>query len=175
MEAQKIVEKYNIRLCMADIEKEELQHDSLEKIALHAAQTAFRILKKPLIVDDSGLFIESLNGFPGPYSSYVYKTIGYEGILKLMEDKDKRTACFKTVIALIYPPLEKLFIGTTCGKITNKARGKKGFGFDPIFQPHGYQRTYAEMTLEEKNKVSHRGKALRKMSQWLQTYLKAYK
>lgn len=143
----------------ADIPKHELQSSSLEEIALHAARRAYEYLRKPLVVDDSGLFIDALNGFPGPYSSYVYRTIGVEGILKLMEDVENRRACFRTAAALILPPLEMLFVGETCGRIALEARGRGGFGFDPIFVPDGSSKTYAEMSPDEKNRVSHRYRA----------------
>ena len=174
-EASEILSEYGIKLCMANIDKLEIQSPRLEDIALFAARIAFSQLKKPLIVDDSGLFINSLKGFPGPYSSYVYKTIGYEGILKLMSDKDNRRACFKTVAVLVYPPIEKIFVGETCGFITNSPRGSGGFGFDPIFVPEGSNQTYAEMSIEEKNTISHRGKAFRKLGHWLAKNLFGFK
>lgn len=169
-EAQGILEEYGVRLEQAPLEgKLEIQSDSLEEIALYAARDAYRRLRKPLIVDDSGLFIEALKGFPGPYSSYVYKTIGWMGILRLMHNVHNRRACFRTAAVLIYPPLEKVFVGETCGVITREPRGTGGFGFDPIFVPEGYTKTYAEMTLEEKNRVSHRYKAFSKLGEWIRT------
>ncbi len=166
-EASLILKPYRISLEQKPLSKEEIQAESLEKIALHAARKAYVLLRRPLIVDDSGLFVEALRGFPGPYSSYVYKTIGYEGILDLLDDVENRRACFKTALALISPPLEKLFVGETCGVITRKPMGSGGFGFDPIFMPEGYSKTYAQMTTTEKNAVSHRGKAFRLMASWL--------
>ena len=147
----------------ASIPKREIQSNSLEEIALYAARHAYDHIRKPVIVDDSGLFIDALNGFPGPYSSYVYKTLGVNGILKLMSGIANRRACFRTSAALIFPPLELLFTGETCGYITSEARGGGGFGFDPIFVPEGREKTYAEMSLEEKNMVSHRYKAFIKL------------
>jgi len=166
-EASLILKPYGISLEQIPLSKEEIQAESLEKIALHAARKAYALLRRPLVVDDSGLFVEALRGFPGPYSSYVYKTIGYEGILDLLDDAENRRACFKTALALISPPLEKLFTGETCGIITRKPMGSGGFGFDPIFMPEGYSKTYAQMTTTEKNAISHRGKAFRLMASWL--------
>ncbi len=162
-EAIKILESLGVDAEIALVEKKEIQSEKLEEIALHAARTAYLVLKKPLAVDDSGLFIEALNGFPGPYSNYAYKTIGVKGILKLMEGVSTRKACFKTALAVIIPPLEKVYIGEVCGTITTEPRGTSGFGFDPIFTPEGETRTFAEMSLEEKNKISHRAKAYKLM------------
>ncbi|MDM7274918.1 MAG: XTP/dITP diphosphatase [Thermoprotei archaeon] len=162
-EAVKILESLGVEAELVLLEKKEIQSEKLEEIALHSARTAYLTLRKPLVVDDSGLFIEDLNGFPGPYSSYVYKTIGVKGILKLMEGAPTRKACFKTALAVIIPPIEKVYVGETCGTITTEPRGTGGFGFDPIFVPEGEIRTYAEMSTEEKNKVSHRAKAYKLM------------
>ena len=167
-EASRIAKRYQVALEQAPItEKLEIQSNSLEEIALHAARHAYKLTRLPLVVDDSGLFIDALEGFPGPYSSYVYKKIGYEGILKLLEGDKNRRACFKTVVALIWPPIEKIFLGETCGRISNEPRGEGGFGFDPIFVPDGHTKTYAEMSLEEKNRVSHRFKAFAKLGEWI--------
>ena len=120
------------------------------------------------MVEDAGLFIEALKGFPGPYSSYVYKTLGVQGILKLMEGVKRREAYFLSAIAYAEPGLEpKVFLGKVEGFIVPEARGSKGFGFDPIFQPKGSEKTFAEMGVEEKNRFSHRAKALSALAEWL--------
>lgn len=168
-EALEILRKLGVRARLVLMKKVEIQSESLEEIALHAARTAYINLRKPLVVDDSGLFIEALNGFPGPYSSYVYSKIGLRGILKLMENIDDRRACFKTALALILPPLEKVYTGTVCGYIAREPRGSHGFGFDPIFIPEGYTVTYAELSMEEKNRISHRFKAYKAMVEDLVT------
>ncbi len=162
-----------VRFYQANIEKLEIQSDSLEEISLFAARRAFEILGRPLVVDDSGLFVEALDGFPGPYSSYVFRKIGYNGILKLMKGVENRRACFKTAASLILPPLELVFTGETCGSIVDEPRGTHGFGFDPIFIPDGHNKTYAEMTLKEKNSVSHRYKAFKKMLEFLSELIQA--
>ena len=158
-EVSRLAEGSRVEFYTAPTEKLEVQSESLEEIALKAARHAFEAIRRPLVVDDSGLFVEALNGFPGPYSSYVFKTIGIGGILKLLENAPTRRACFLTVAALILPPVERVFRGITCGTITTAPRGDRGFGFDPIFVPDGETRTYAEMTLDEKNTISHRAKA----------------
>ncbi len=140
-----------------------------QKIAETSAIDAAKKCNLPVIVEDAGLFIKALNGFPGPYSSYVNKTIGVEGILKLMRGIKDRTAYFFSVVAFYDPDINELefFYGKVEGEIAEEARGKSGFGFDPIFTPiEGDGRTFAEMGVEEKNKFSHRSKALRKFAKW---------
>ncbi len=147
--------------------KLELQGESLEEIAAAAASLAYSILHRPVAVEDAGLFVEALNGFPGPYSSYVFRTIGYWGLLKLMDGVEERSAFFKSVVAYAGPWGVKLFTGIVRGFIAYEPRGSKGFGFDPVFIPEGSDKTFAEMEVEEKNRFSHRAKAARALCEWL--------
>ena len=141
---------------------QEIQSDSLEKVAFHKALDAFLLCSKPIIIEDDGLFINSLKGFPGPYSSFVFKTIGNEGILKLL--KSKRSATFQSVIAYCEQKDDvQLFNASVSGQIPQKPAGKK-WGYDPIFIPEGQTKTYAQ--LEEKNLVSHRYLAIKKFANW---------
>lgn len=165
-EASRLLSDTGIRLVQAPIRKDEIQADNLSLIALEAARRAYSVLRRPVLVDDSGLFIDSLNGFPGPYSSYVYKTVGVEGILRLLRGIRDRRACFRTALAMIYPPLERVFHGESCGRIINEPRGSGGFGFDPIFVPEGEERTFAEMSVDEKNTYSHRSRAFKAFAEW---------
>jgi XTP/dITP diphosphohydrolase len=161
---------HNLRIAKAGFEKLEIQSSSLEEIATYAALTGYLNLRKPLFAEDAGLFIQPLKGFPGPYSSYVFKTIGNEGILKLMQGITSRKACFKSAICLVLNSQTiKVFTGEVCGSISKEVRGEKGFGFDPIFIPEGYTKTFAEMSVEEKNKISHRAKAFNSMMEWLES------
>ena len=118
------------------------------------------------MVEDSGIFIDSLGGFPGVYSAYVLRTVGLDGILRLVKGKP-RDAEFRAVVAFRHEGKVKLFSGRVRGALSRSARGTHGFGYDPIFLPHGSQRTTAEMEPEEKNAVSHRGKAVRQLAAWL--------
>lgn len=158
---------------MIKVKTMEIQDDDIERIAMVSALSIVREVNLPIIVEDAGLFIEALNGFPGPYSSYVYRTIGVNGILKLMSNVENRRAYFKSAVAFCDPGGElKCFQGVVYGKIAREARGSGGFGFDPIFKPDEEPtRTFSEMSIEEKNKFSHRAKALRKFAEW---YRKAY-
>lgn len=168
-EAQTVLKNYDICLEPIDIKKIEIQSDSLEDIAKYAVIVAYKYIRKPVIVEDSGLFVDALNGFPGPFSNYVYKTIGLYGILKLLQNEANRRARFEAVVALALDEDNvKLFKGVTEGIIALEIRGDKGFGFDPIFIPiEGDGRTFAEMDVEEKSKYSHRGKAFSMLGRWV--------
>ncbi len=166
-EARMALSRYGIEVEMLEVEKMEIQSDELKEIALHALSN-IRFENAPFFVEDAGLFIKALKGFPGPYSSYVYKTLGCEGILKLLDGIEDRRAYFLAVVALKTPNGRvEVFEGRTDGVITEEKRGERGFGFDPIFIPDGCNRTFAEMSVGEKNAYSHRGKALRKMGEWI--------
>lgn len=126
--------------------------------------------------DDTGLEVAALNGEPGVYSArYAGEQRNAEDNMNLLlanlNQKDNRTAQFKTVIALNLNGTQRLFTGIAKGKITTEKSGSQGFGYDPIFQPEGYNETFAELALETKNQISHRGKA----TQLLISYLKEIK
>jgi XTP/dITP diphosphohydrolase len=170
-EARSILTELDIVVGMLRVKAAEIQSDRLKKIAQTSARDAFRRCCLPVIVEDAGLFIDALRGFPGPYAAYAYKTIGNKGLLKLMENVEGRKAKFQSVIVYCdsYSGAPVCFEGEAAGKITNEERrgnGKSGFGFDPIFQPSGSEKTFAEMTIEEKNGFSHRAKAVRKFAEW---------
>ena len=143
----------------------EIQADTLEEVALFGVEHVKKKFNYPFILEDAGLFINVLNGFPGVYSAYVYHKIGCSGILRLMKDfNDNRNATFKSTYAYFVPDKKPIiFTGECHGIISKKEIGNLGFGFDPIFIPNGELRTFAEMKTEEKNKFSHRGKSLDKL------------
>ena len=148
--------------------KLEIQSDSLEKIAKYAAEQAARKHKRLVVVEDSGLFVEALDGFPGPYSSYVHATIGCEGILRLMRNENRRYAYFQASLALAAARKSvQSFSGKVYGTISRQILGKSGFGFDPIFIPEGTQATFAQGGTEFKMRYSHRSKAFRKLAKML--------
>lgn len=166
-EARFVLAEYDIATAMLRIEAVEIQDDNLATIAKAAAADAVERCRLPIIVEDAGLFIEELKGFPGPYSSYIYRTIGTAGILELMKGVDKRVAQFRSVVVFKGPKEPtKCFRGKVNGEISLKERGSSGFGFDPIFKPSNSRVTFAEMPTEEKNKYSHRARALRKFAEW---------
>lgn len=168
-EASRILLPMRIRLRHAPIKRIEIQSEDLSEIALTGARFAVKALLKPVIVEDAGLFIRFLKGFPGPYSSYVYKTIGIDGILRLMDGVADRYAYFRSAVAFCSPDGKcRVFVGEVHGEIALEARGNGGFGFDPIFIPSESDgRTFAEMSVNEKNLYSHRARAFRKFARWL--------
>jgi len=169
-EARKILAEYYVATAMLNLEAIEIQDDNVQNIAKASAVDAVKKSNLPVFVEDAGLFVKALNGFPGPYSSYVFRTVGVKGILKLMQNERKRDAYFLSVVAFsnLQELLEpKCFQGMIEGKIAYEERGKQGFGFDPVFEPSGGNgRTFAEMTTSEKNRYSHRAQALRKFAKW---------
>ena len=173
-EAAEIAKNYKLSIEWIDVEYEEIQADELEDIALASCNKLIRkkpnLKNKHFYVEDAGLFIESLNGFPGPYSAYIFQTIGNKGILDIMKNEENRIAYFKSVIAFFADGEIKLFTGKTMGTIITEKRGEKGFGFDPIFSPVEEGLTYAEMSLTTKNLYSHRQKSLREMFTSLTTF-----
>ncbi|MEO6151187.1 MAG: non-canonical purine NTP diphosphatase [Mucilaginibacter sp.] len=123
--------------------------------------------------DDSGLEVDALNGEPGVYSArYAGKHGDHEAniqkVLAELRDNPNRTARFRTVISLIWDGEEHFFEGTVEGTIRHEKSGTGGFGYDPIFQPNGYDITFAEMTMEEKNRISHRARAMDGLLKFLQ-------
>ena len=145
---------------------------TLEGNAILKAQTIFNKTKFNCFADDSGLLVDALNGEPGVYSArYAGEQKNDEDnivkILKNLHGIENRNAQFKTVLALIINVNEYLFEGIMHGTITHEKMGAHGFGYDPIFMPHGYSKTFAELTLEEKSKISHRALALNKMIKFI--------
>jgi len=174
-EVRSILSQFGLAVGMLRLKGDEIQSESIREIAEISVKNAYARCRLPIFVEDAGLFIKALDGFPGPYAAYVYHTIHNSGILKLMENKTDRRARFQSVIAYCdqqSPCQPECFIGEVKGEITTDVRekqGKSGFGFDPIFQPEGSLKTFAEMSIEEKNGYSHRAIAIRKFAEW---YLK---
>lgn len=168
-EVRPVLSKYNIAAGMLrKIDAVEIQDDDIENVAKASALDAVRKSRLPIVVEDAGLFIETLGSFPGPYSSFVYRTIGNDGVLKVMRNVANRGARFRSVVAFSSPeqaePLS--FSCEVRGEIVKRKRGTYGFGFDPIFKPSSSQKTFAEMTVDEKNKYSHRASAFRRFAEW---------
>ncbi len=163
-EARSVLAKQGMAVGMLRVKALEIQSESLGEIAQASVIDAFSRCHLPIIVEDAGLFVEALNGFPGPYAAYVYKTIGNLGLLKLMKGVENRKATFQSVVAYYDGQSEPVcFLGEVTGNIKKEERsgkGKAGFGFDPVFKPSQSEKTFAEMTTEEKNCFSHRSKAV---------------
>lgn len=138
----------------------EIQSDGLDKVVECGLDWLWERHKQPIMIDDSGLFIKGLDGFPGVFSAYVFMTLGCEGILKLMDGMEDRSAEFRCCAGYVGPDGKKIIVsGIVEGKIIHEMRGDGGFGYDPVFVPSGFEKTFAQMDLDEKNMMSHRGRA----------------
>ncbi|WP_372774830.1 non-canonical purine NTP diphosphatase [Mangrovibacterium sp.] len=145
---------------------------TLEGNALQKAMYVFEKFGYDCFADDTGLVIEALNGEPGVYSArYAGEAKDAEAnmakVLLKLENEANRKACFKTAIAVVIGGKKTLMNGEVWGEILREKRGAKGFGYDPIFQPEGYALSFAEMDLAEKNKISHRARAVQKLVAFL--------
>lgn len=141
----------------------EIQSLDVEMVAREKARAAYALVRRPVIVDDTGMSIDSLGGLPGALVIWFLDILGPEGILRLVEGKLDRRAYVSTCIAYADGKEIYTFVGTVTGTITTEMRGEGGFGYDPIFMPDGSDRTYAEMTAEGKNAQSMRRQALEKL------------
>jgi XTP/dITP diphosphohydrolase len=166
LEIESILQKYCISVVFCKLVLTEIQSDSIEEIAIEKSKYAFTEISRPVIVEDDGLFIYELNGFPGQYSSYVYKTIGNDGILKLMNNSKQRSAVFKSSLAFSDDMNHYGFTGEAEGRIAFDIT-EGGWGYDPIFIPNGSDLTYGQLQmLNRKTEFSHRAKALNRFAQW---------
>lgn len=155
----------------------EVQAHTLAEVAEAGARHLLASgLAPPFLLEDSGLFVAALRGFPGVYSRHALDTIGCAGLLKLMADVEleTRTAAFQAHLLYVDPGggLHG-FEGACPGRIAERAAGAGGFGFDPVFQPRGHDRTFAEMDAAEKATLSHRGQAVRAFLGFLDKSTKA--
>lgn len=146
--------------------------ETIEGNALQKAHYVKENYGYDCFADDTGLEVEALNGAPGVYSARYAgeekdNQANMNKLLKELEQHENRSARFKTVIALILGDKEYTFPGICEGEILSEKRGDQGFGYDPVFKPTGYSTTFAEMSLEEKSKISHRGRATRKLIEFL--------
>ncbi|MGA7075872.1 MAG: non-canonical purine NTP pyrophosphatase [Halobacteriota archaeon] len=143
----------------------ELQADTLEDVVRYGLAYCQKKFPAPFIIEDSGLFVDALHGFPGPFSSYVHRTVGNRGLVKLIGEG--AAARFESLIGSYYHDI-RLFRGRVEGRIVS-SRGRGGFGFDPIFEHEG--RTFGEMMIDEKNAISHRSKAAELFLKWASTVI----
>jgi len=146
--------------------------DTLDENASIKSRYVFERTGKNCFSDDTGLEIAALNGEPGVYSArYAGEGCSFQDnmdkVLGKMKGAEDRSACFRTVISLILNGEEHFFEGRVDGEILTDKHGEKGFGYDPIFRPNGFKESFAEMTLEQKNEISHRGRAVQKLVEYL--------
>ncbi len=174
----------------------EVQVDALEEVVQFGLSWILDKLQEPItvsttldtelndidliLIEDSGLFVHGLNGYPGVYSKFVFMTIGYNGMLQLLKENHDRSAHFESCMGMAVIKRDEsmgqntgnarntqIINGSCKGVIVQVPRGEHGFGYDPIFQPEGADTTFAEMETEQKNNYSHRGKAVKKLIEFL--------
>lgn len=164
-EAEKILD-YPLEI--ANIDLDEIQSLDLEEVVKKKAETAFSILKKPLIVEDVGMFFTAWNGFPGPYIKHLHIAANqsYEMIIKMLESFDDKSLEVRSIIAYHDGEGVQLFEGSVKGILVEK-RGDHGWGFDPYVIPDGYSETFGELPVSVKNTISHRARALQNFKEYL--------
>ncbi len=160
-ESNEIGKIYGIKFEQINCIYPEIRDEKFENIASEGVKYVYEKIKKPVIVEDSGIIIDALNSFPGTFSAYIEKKLGNKGILNLMRDVEERnrTARYISVVAFFDGKILKTFVGTVEGKISTGERGSGGFGYDPIFIPNGYKETFGENP-EPKKEISHRRKSV---------------
>ncbi|AAT43173.1 RdgB/HAM1 family non-canonical purine NTP pyrophosphatase [Picrophilus oshimae] len=163
-EAAEFLGNYNIDIKWKNMKYEEIQGDTNKEISMDSCRKLMYKIKDDFFIDDTGLYIDDLNGFPGPYASYVNKTLGNKNIIRLASGS---RAHFETVISLFYSGKIYQFSGILNGTISDHESGSMNFGYDPIFIPDGYDKSLAELSISEKNRISHRSKALEIMVEFL--------
>lgn len=151
-----------------DLDIPEIQALNIEEVAKSKALVAFQLTGQPVIVDDTGMSIEALNGLPGALVVWFLNALKPEGILKMLNGEKNRKASVSTCIGYADKNGVFVFTGTIHGEVPALLRGENGFGYDPIFVPKGYSKTYAEMTSDEKNKISMRKIALLKFKEFME-------
>jgi non-canonical purine NTP pyrophosphatase (RdgB/HAM1 family) len=145
----------------------EIQTPNLDEVVRHKAQQAYSILQCPVMVEDSGLVFHAWNGLPGALVKWFEETVGCQGLLKMVKDFEDRTATAICCFAIYDGTTMQVARGEVNGALSDKIRGDNGFGWDVIFVPEGYEKTYGEMTSQEKNAISHRKRALDKLKRVL--------
>jgi len=155
----------DVKIGRKDVDLKEIQAVEIEKVVKHKVNEAYKKLGEPVIVEDTGIFIEDWNRLPGALTKFFMENLGNEKICKMLNDERKVTA--ETYVCYRSSNVTKIFKGLVRGKIAKKPRGV-GFGWDPIFIPRGYDKTFGEMDQSKKNSISMRRKALEKFKRWIE-------
>ncbi|MGI0129223.1 MAG: non-canonical purine NTP pyrophosphatase [Thermoplasmata archaeon] len=164
-EVREVLAPYGLRVRWARRELPEAQAEELADVVAGKLDSV-RDIPGYVLVEDSGLFIPSLKGFPGVYSAHFLRIWKFGPIFELLRDR-RREAYFRTVAGLQRGPRRWTFVGEVRGTIARRPAGTGGFGYDPIFVPRGWRRTFAEGTQVEKNEISHRARAIRQVGERL--------
>jgi XTP/dITP diphosphohydrolase len=165
-EVKKVTDRHGIELEWSDVDVVEQKLKTEKEVAIAKALSALKILNKPVLVEDTGIYFEAYKDFPGPNAKVVFNGVGINGILKLLEGKPRK-AKFVTAFAYATPNFHPVaFLGECEGNIAEKPSDMIDFAYDTIFVPKGETRTFSEMSKEEKERYSHRAKALEEFIKW---------
>ncbi len=165
-EVKRMLAKAGIEVIQSDLPIVEKKYPTEREVSISKALSAIKVINAPVIVEDTGVYFEAYNNFPGPNAHVVFSGIGYEGLLKLLEGKERK-AFFRTSVAYCRPgEMPITFIGECPGRITESVSDVIDFDYDAIFIPDGDTRTFSEMGREEKEKYSHRRKAVEEFMKW---------
>ncbi len=169
VEIAKILEE-NVKLVQVKGQPEEPDLAKIEDIAVYKARQAYKKLKKPVIVEDTGVYFSEYNDFPGHLAKRIYEGIGLNGLITLVKAAKNKKGYFKSVICYKASKEEVLFSGVLRGRFLTKLRKPKAnrLPYEKMFVPDNYKKAVVELSLEEKNKISHRAKAARKLKKWLE-------
>lgn len=170
-EARGVLAPLGIAVTGCALHLEEPQSDDVRAIVLSKARQALRVVRAPLVVEDTGIFFEAYRNFPGAYARPFVTGVGLDGVLRLLHGKKvSRKAFFQSVVGFAAPGVApRIFVGRCYGKIAGKRVGKAHHArlpYDEIFVPNGCSKTFAEMTVAQKARISHRAKALRAFGKW---------
>lgn len=164
-EVRELLHPYGLRVRWRRRKLPEPQADTLEEV-VRAKLAATRDIPGIVLVEDSGLFIDSLAGFPGVYSAHFLRAWGFGPILELLRTRNRK-ASFRAAAAIRVGGKSWVFTGEVHGSIARRARGRGGFGYDPIFVPAGWKKTFAQVPRSDKNTLSHRAVAIRQVGRKL--------
>ena len=160
-EVRSVLGEFGLRTRWVRRELPEPQVDTLPEV-VRSKLAAVSDLPGYVLVEDSGLFIPSLKGFPGVYSAHFLRLWKFDPIFELLRHRD-RAACFRTVAGVRKGRRQRMFVGEVWGSIARAPAGTNGFGYDPIFVPQGWDRTFGQVPSEAKDAISHRARAFRKV------------
>lgn len=167
-EIQYFLEKHDIEVVGKDVKLEELQTEDLDVLVKDKALKAYRKIGRPLIVEHTGLFLSKINGLPGGLTQIFWDKLGVENFAEILgAPDDSSKAVARTVLCYVDGKNFNIFKGEIKGHITKTPKGEQYFQWDCVFIPDGYEKTFAEMSVEEKNKISMRGMALRKFVEFI--------
>lgn len=169
-EAQEIL---GVKINGIELDIDEIQSLEPEKVIRKKAYDAYKIYKKPVLVEDTSLFFKAWKNLPGVFIDYFLKSVGIKGLIKMLSAKKNRGAVAITYLAIFNGKKYIVLEGKVRGKIAMEPRGKNGFGWDPIFIPDKFFKTFAEMDSTEKNKISMRKKAFVKLRKKIEKKMSA--